>query len=194
MGSPTCRSGTARPSPTRVGQVVEVDRDEAEVLEPAEDGQQQRRPTPPWRCAGTARCAWPCTQAPAGEGNHRRREQEQAVAPAHPAVEHVAQADHGQLPPARIRVEEPIHREGDGEEDCEVDCGKEHRERSADCAECTAARPLRACTHQARRARRGPGATPRLPDALAAALPAPRSGGRQPGAPGPGVGRLSPWP
>ncbi len=58
----------------------------------------------------------------------------------HPAVEHVAERDHRQLPPHRVRVGEPVHRIGDGKEDGEVEGGKQHSEpRSGDSAECTAA-------------------------------------------------------
>ena len=149
-GQPDLQEGDGPAQPQRVGEVVDVHRDEAVVLEPTEDGEQRTH-----RCthgdAPGALVAHGVDPRPTGEGNHRRQQQEQAVAPAHPAVEHVAQGDHGQFPPTRVRVEQPIHREGDGKEDCEVDCGKEHGERSARCAECTAGHPHATCTLQARR-------------------------------------------
>ena len=92
MGSATCSSGTARPEPEGVGEVVDVDRDEAVVLEPAEDAEQRGRPRPPWPMRRVrSSCVARDTQAPPTKAMTGGAEQEEAVAPAHPAVEDVAQ-------------------------------------------------------------------------------------------------------
>ncbi len=135
--------------PDGVADVVQVHRDEAVVLEPAQDPE-QRHDAHRHRDAPIALVAHRRHRSSAGEGHQGRREQEEAVAPPHPAVEHVAQEDHCELPPARIGVEQPVHRERDGEEEGEVDRGKEHRRRSGGCAECTAGQAARTRTPRGR--------------------------------------------
>ena len=118
------RDGAAHPQ--GVGEVVDVDRDEAVVLEPPEDAEQHADRGHHGDAPGTI-VAGRRHPETTGVRNHRRRQEQEAVAPPDPAVEDVAQRDHRQLPRARVGVEEPVHREGDGEEDGEVDGWKEHR-------------------------------------------------------------------
>ena len=109
-----------------MGDVVDVHRDEAVVLEPAEDPEQHADRD---RHGDAPAALVACRRHPGcpGEGHDGGGQQQEAVAPPDPAVEHVAQRDHGELPPPRVGVEQPVHRVRDGEEDCEVDGGKEHR-------------------------------------------------------------------
>ncbi len=166
MGSATWRRGTSRPRPDGVGEVVHVHRDEAVVLEPAQNAE-QGGDRDPHGDAATSLGSRRRDPLPAAERDSRGGQQQEAVAPPDPAVEDVAERDHRQLPRTRVRVQKPIHREGHGEEDGEVYGGKEHQARSGGCAECTAALRSRArtCTPAVGSAHARPG-RPAVRDAL----------------------------
>ena len=120
------RSARAAAAPARHGveRVVDVDGEEAVVLEPAEQAHVagERRPQGD-RSSPALRAVDRRTRH---HRDHDGRRQQEDVAPVPPAVEHEAGRDHGQLPRARVRVQQPIRREDHGEEDGEIDRREEH--------------------------------------------------------------------
>ena len=108
----------------RVGDVVHVDGDEPEVLEPDQQTQQEGERDPERHAPPGPRC-W-VDQGTADEGDTGRRGEEEDEPPVPPGVEDVAGQHHECLPWPRVGDEEPLHREDHGEEDGEVNGGKEH--------------------------------------------------------------------
>jgi len=105
--------------------VVDVEGEEAVVLEPAEQAEEgDHRPGQGQAPAAVVGGAVDDAGADVGGGGGAGEQKHEPPVP--PAVEEVAEGEHRQLPRPRVGVEQPVRREGDGEEDREVDGGKEH--------------------------------------------------------------------
>ncbi len=116
------REGSAQPHD--VEQVVEVDGDEAVVLEPGQEAEEEGQGGPQGDPATDTRCLVDEPSPHLGDGGGGGQEEDETPVP--PGVEEVAGHHHERLPRAGVGVEQPLHRVDHGKEDGEVDGGKEH--------------------------------------------------------------------